>query len=436
MPLYSNSNNRVLPSNARTADVARATLEAVIPMHQRRVDAAFQVNGYNGVLYSYLTSGLKCACQAKGKALNSRLDANGKASSGAINELLVPGKSFGVRPYNTTSKSTTAQNAAEAGFLEIKIPGSQFTPVPLGSLFDEDDLDTATRAPTAVTHDRVSPSAGLNADVSNVLLEEDPFAAALGHSDFDSGLFGYSDVSCPVCFGSGYVGGYSILSGKRIVVNFQDPTIQLPANAVIFVENEFPSVTTTTASWTLLLPAGCIGVDTLRLWNGSSLVQGGVIKVDDVALTKKMELLTYCNGRNHAVSVEFTAPTEFTHLEIQLNQSIFQVNFELPVLTKGNSVSLREHTEPFQVLLSPRVPGVKSMDVLVESTFGRALQVKSVSGMTDRSSASVSGWSADVRPAQPQELFWMLPRRGDLPAQNKPMIVRDNSSPNLSYTRT
>jgi hypothetical protein len=307
--------------------------------------------------------------------------------------------------------------------------------VPLASLFDESDLDTSTRTPLGSLQDRPSTATGQDADVATVLFEDDPDAASNRLSDFDGGLFGYTDISCPCCFGSGFLGGYSILSGKRVILNFQDPTTILPATAVILVEKEIPPILSTSAAWVVLLPAGTESVDALRLWNVTTPVNTGTISVDGVPLTKQAELLLYCDGRPHSISVNFSDTTEFTHLEIQLNQSTFPANFELPKLNKGSNVTLRETTDPFSISLSPRIPAVKTMDVIVESTFGKALQVKSVTGLNTRQ-LSTMGWEVEVRPAQPQELFWMLPRRLPTSFANKTPIVRDNASPNQSFTRT
>ena len=439
MPIISNSGgNRVLNPNARAADVARATLDAVIPIQNRKQDAAFLVNGYTGVLYSYLTAGTKCACQSKRKAINTRLNEQGKAPPGVINEMLVPGKTFGVRAYGTHRKSDDALKAASSPTPSVSFTvdiGPHEAPVLLSSLFDESDLDTSSRSPLGSLHDRSSAASGLDADVATVLIEDDPDATSNRMSDFDGGLFGYTDISCPCCFGSGFLGGYSILSGVRYVLNFQDPSIVLPSIAVISVEKEIPPIISDSVAWTVLLPAGVESVDAIRLWNVTTPVNSGIISVDGSPLTKQAELLLYCDGRQHIISVNFSETVEFTHLEIQLNQSTFPANFELPKLSKGSNVTLRETTDPFSISLSPRIPAVKTMDVIVESTFGKALQVKSVTGINTRQ-YSTMGWEVEVRPTQPQELFWMLPRRSPTAFQNKTPIVRDNASPNLSFTQT
>ncbi len=440
MPIRSLTNNRVLNPNARAVDVAKATVDAALEVQARKVDAAFQVDGYAGILYQYLEHGDKCACQSRNRALNSRLSEDGKASPGAINELLVNGGNFGVRAYGTERKSDRElrrQQNADDGTLTVNLPYNRApTAVALSSLFDEDDLDVANRDPLGNLSDRVASVGSIDQDVATLLVEPREYEARDEQTEFDGGLFGVkSDVSCPICFGSGFIGGFSLLHGSRSVLTFQDPTVLLPPTAVINLEKDIPSVTSVEATWTVLLSAGCLGVDALRVWNVDTMIDVVQFTVDGVVLTKNEDLLLYCDGRTHEVRVEFQSPIEFTHVELQMSQGSDPINFALPKLSKGSDIALRERTEPFQVFLSPRVPTVKTLDVLVESTYGKALQVKTVTGQNTRRNVSL-GWEVDVRPVQPQEFFWMLPRRQALQRLSKPVIVRDNDNTNFNYTRT
>ena len=429
MPIISRTNNRVLPPNARTADVARETLNRAIPIQNRKTDAAYQVNGYGGVLYSYLTSGLKCACQAKAKAVNTRLDKEGKASPEAINEMLTTSGGFGIRPYAQRKANTPAyaeQRAQRGGILEVNLTGHSAQPVSIQSLFDHDDLQGANRytdgRPDIIDFDPDNTSASL-------LVEHDTSTDVRGLiTDFDTSLLGHSDVNCPICFGSGYVGGYDVLHGYRKVLNFQDKTIILPATALIAVEKDIPTLTTDRVSWNVTLPAGSVGVDAFRIWNDVTQVSGFKVTIDGHLISSDNSILGFCDGKVHLLAVQFNQEVTFTHLELQVNQSDFSANFELPKLSKGSTQSLRDATEAFTISLSPRVPTIKTLDVIVESTFHKALQVKTVTGLNDRHFTTM-GWEVDVRPTQPQELFSLLPRRKPLESMNTRRMVISNPNP-------
>ena len=142
----------------------------------------------------------------------------------------------------------------------------------------------------------------------------------------------------------------------------------------------------------------------------------------------------YATGRPITIQLSFPEMTEFTHLEIQYGQSLMPANFELPNLTKNSNVSLREQTDHFTIHLSPRIPMVDTLDIIVESTSSKVLQVKGVTGTNDRRFTNL-WWDIDVRPCQPQELFYLLPRRQPIALLNKPNLVRDNQQI-TGYSRT
>lgn len=437
MPIINRTNARVLNPNARAVDVARAALEVITPVQQRKADAAFQVNGYSGILYSYLDFGTPCACKAKSRAIFSRLDQDGKASIGTINEMLNPNNNFGIRPYGEKRLPTQAYvRQANIGysFLEVNVGQKPDAAVPLASLFDEEDLDTSNRSTAGLP--RVTIGTEEDSNQGNLVVDIDPETQVENQvSDFDTGLFGMTDAACPICFGSGFIGGYNPMNAYRKVLTFQDPTMVIPAGALIEDDKEIPIIFADSVSWTTLLPAGVLGVDALRLWHLDKQLSGFALTIDGTAVSKELEVLLYCDGREHTISVTFAEQTYFTHMEIQLNQTDLLANFELPRLNKSSNLSLRERTDPFTINLSPRIPYVKALDVIVESTYGKVLQVKSVTGLNDKRQSSLA-WDAEVRPTQPQELFNLLPRRHPTSRLNKPSIVRDQASPNGMLPRT
>ena len=78
MAFIHRSNNRVLPANARAVDVAKQAIRDIMPVQQRRYHAAFEVQGFEAVVYHRLQSGIPCSCQAHGKQLASHLEEDGK----------------------------------------------------------------------------------------------------------------------------------------------------------------------------------------------------------------------------------------------------------------------------------------------------------------------------------------------------------------------
>lgn len=435
MGVVHSSNNRVLPNNARAVDVAKESVRAIAPVQARRYDAAFRVQGYHGILYTRLTSGTPCSCSDHATAAHNqatRLDENGKADSGTINSLLT-GKEFGPRPLGVVS-ATTKQ--AKAAMLEIAPIGYQRAGVAYPDrlnepvrMFDSDSVEKKSYVAGTMTdhwsNDDSSPT------TSTVVTEgvgpNGPVSDSEEVEEFtvSSMTYGATDTSCPICFGSGFVGGYSPLRGWRKVLVPNGPEANLLPGAIIdFLTN--PMTADLGCSWNVVFPMGAVDVDSVRVFNDDRTVSTASIYIDDVLLTSERGILPYCDGRTHVVRLELPEGEQFSHMEFQINQSTETANFEFPRRTKSADMSLLERTLPFQLVFSPLIPLLKTQDIVVESVTGQVLQVKSCTPWQDNRS-NLLGWETEVRPTQPFETFSLLPKRKPRLAPHSVAHVIDNS---------
>ena len=429
MPILLSNNNRVIPANSRSVAVARDTLSKIIPIQNRKYHNAFLVQGFQGILYQRLSSGKLCSCSSRQATLESRLDLSGKAPPGLLNEMLTGGQEFGFRRYGTHAARVPSASSGEP--LEVRLPN---TPYVLPSLYTTDrpeltnefsmpggDFDRYSTDPDDPTATTIVPDGigtngpvGLNEQLDDIVAD----------NDFDLGLRAYSDVSCPICYGSGYVGGYSIHNGFRRVLT---PTDTIYTDAYIQLEQEIPSGTGRVFEWEVTLPLGAVSIDSLRIYNNTKPVTSLTLYVDSIRILDEFSFLQYCDGRSHRIRLSSSdTDTEITHLEIQINQSTESAVFEFPKLSRASAQSLLESTDPFSIIISPMVPRVSPLDVFVDSSYGKRLQIKSTTAWNDRN-RSILGWEAEVRATQPQELFYMLPSRPVLQHPNRPAMVRDNS---------
>jgi len=442
MSVVHRSNNRVLPSNARAVDVASSSLDRIAPVQARKYDAAFRVAGYSGILYNRLTSGVRCACTDHSKLASSRLGLDGKADSGLISSLLTGGE-FGVREYGT-APARTAQESRDtleiqplsylmAGIAypdETNKPPSLFdVDAPMGTGYMpatmSDHYSTDPNSPTARTI--VSSGTGPNGPVADSDLVEEIIDLGL----HNPGGMGNTDASCPVCFGSGFVGGFSVYRGWRRVLLPYAPEATLPPYAVVELLDKPARAMTDWCDFTVSLPSGVVSVDSVRVYMDDQMVDGARVLVDSVEITSDQDIVRFCDGKPHIVRVSLPDDTcTFSHLELQFNQSTESAYFEFPKQTKSSDMSLLERTEPFQITFSPLVPMVKTQDIVVESVTGKVLQVKSTTGWNDHRSR-ILGWESDVRPVQPHELYTLLPRRRPTYLPKVVTHVRDNSTGKL-----
>lgn len=417
MAIRNSGSNRLIPTNTRLVDVAKRQIETLLPHQNKRYHNAFEVQGFSCCLYRKLTNGVKCLCHSRSNATVSILDMDGNAAPGIINELLTNNQ-FGVRPYGAIPTQTFSvensmpvinanpgRTTVDQGAIEkarYGTPGEQY-----------DDEDEWAPGVGVIVEDGASTGRVLGDPAST--LEE----LTQGFDQFDMGI---TDRSCPICFGTGYVGGFGVYNGWRSVLDSQ--TI-IPGSATVYIEEFVPTIECTVVNFKAITLPMAVGVDTFTVMNGNKPVPC-TMTVDGQQVTEG-NLLKFCDGRPHNLGIVFGKLTTFTHWEIQLNQSTKPALFEFPKLSQGSIESAIERTDPFQIVMSPQLPMLQPGDVIVDCTYGKYLEVKSSNWWNDKSRA-VLGWECDVRPCQPQELVTLLPLRRQLESQRRPTMVRPTIS--------
>lgn len=389
MPVLDTTNMQVQSANARAADVAEKAIKEIMPEMQQRYMSAFRPQGVQCIHYNRLNAGRKCSCQASRKQINGLLGKDGKADIGTINALITGNGDFGVTPYNQNQGRVTGVDETAT---------SPYAPLnKFQGVFDI--LTENTEIPMADLLGGRADGVGDNGAVSATTIEDMV-------EDFDAGSLGFTDVACPICFGTGFVGGFSPFHGHRQVLTVMDmqidPTGSLDLLKAPFVANA-PSFNVI-----VKLPRGAIGVDIFRVLNGDQPTPS-VISIDGNKINSINQILSYCDGRQHIINA--TNLTSFTHLEMQFVLSTESVYFEFPRRPSSANTALLEQTEPFQIILSPNLPTMEAQDIIVEQMLGKVLVVQNVNPWNSRD-RNVLGWEAMVRVIQPMELYRLLPGRG------------------------
>lgn len=389
MPVVDPSNSQINAANARAADVASKAVNEIMPVMQQRYYDAFRVQGVQCVHYNRLTSGRKCNCQTTQKQINGLLGKDGKADIGTINELITGNQNFGGTPYNfNQQRMTGTDNTVTSPLAPLNKYQGVF-----------DILSRDDEIPMADLLGGRESAVGDNGAVESVSIDEMV-------ADFDASSLGFTDVACPICFGTGYVGGYTPFHGHRQVLTVTDMQID-PNGQIDLLKSPFVAE----ASYfnvVVRLPRGAIGIDVFRVWDGDKPT-GAVISIDGTVITNTLQVLNYCDGKQHVINA--TNLTKFTHLEMQFNLSSESVYFEFPRRPSSANTALLEQTEPFQIILSPNVPTMEAQDIIVEQMLGKVLVVQNVNPWNSRD-RNVLGWDAMVRVIQPMELYRILPSRG------------------------
>lgn len=395
MPFKTSSNNRVLPSNARASDVVSRAIQEIVPVQQSRNYSAHRVQGYKGLLYNRLYQGPKCSCQSSEQKINSRLNLEGKADAGFINELLTGQMEFTVTPYGRNLPSDVVSPFAP----QNKNQG-------VFDIISKDGAGVPSRVETQGFGD-------------NGALEEFDINDLAGA--FDASSVGMTDVYCAVCFGTGFVGGYSVFHGHRSVIPVDQ--VDLGSTSLNLIDRPW-SAESKDFSFQVLLPRGAVALDICRVMNNKDLVVAN-FTIDSQAVNE-ITILKFCDGRPHLIEVNFSEPRKWTHVELQFALASDHAYFELPKTNKGSDISLLEQTEPFQISMASNVPNLQPEDLIVESSMGRVLMVQNSNGWNTRR-RDLLGWECNVRPVQPQELYNILPRRGRIRTKDQTALgAHDN----------
>lgn len=370
MAVIVQSNNRILPNNQRNADVAALAVERLADTAAGRMQSAFRVQGIEACIYNRLTSGEICSCQGKHKHLNHRLGKDGKADMGTINEI-VNGGSFAIDGFGIQTDTAESYIA----------PGTKDYPPPLS---EHIELPGDTDIPDAEGLRSLDDIVG----------------------DFDAVAFGIADSACPVCFGTGFVGGFSLYNGFRKVITCYNTA--LPPEAELLIEKTPWSAKTKYFNIKTILPKHIVDIDAFRVLNLDKPVRAKLF-IDGMPLSQAV-IRRACDGRAHTITAIGDRVFEFTHLELQFNLSRESSYMEVPKLRKGDSLALVDATDPFQVLLSPNIPRIDRLDIITESMWGKALMIQSNTWLNTKE-RKMLGWECDARVVQPQEIFNLLPRR-------------------------
>ncbi len=405
MPVRSKSNNRILPANSRAVSVAQRGVQEITPAFQTRYQNAFMVQGARGVVYNRLEQGMKCTCGASRLNLAGRMSEDGKLSEGAITEMML-GAPSAIKPYaqqqppGITSPNAPVSKWQESGFDTGNIPSTNFNTDGLViPLFSEESFKDD------------GPERELDLD------------ALVG--EFDTSSLGITDIACPVCFGTAFVGGFSPMYGYRKVIHvgMMDFTMSSHDAEIDYAARPWRA-RASRLDFNLMIPGGVIGLDALRLFDGTNIVPAA-IQIGEYPASERQVIAMA--GKTVPVIIQFDKPTYFTHFEFQVNLSTESAYIELPKMGQSADLSKLDSTDPFQVLLSPNVPRLFKQDVITESKTGRVLVVGAVTPWSTLQALNL-GWEAMVRVSQPQELYRLLPKRGRTPTKYQTTTgVHDNS---------
>jgi hypothetical protein len=240
-----------------------------------------------------------------------------------------------------------------------------------------------------------------------------------------STVFAPKTVSCGVCFGTGFVGGYRLHSGTRIVVDARNivghnmimdtgTPVRLQACAGSYLEQR------------ILIPRGSDRVDVLRAYDNQDRLTAVRFMIDGTPVSEET-LLNYADGFAHTLRIEFDKTMSFTHFELQVGYSELYIDYSRYTNTTQNT--LYKQLGDFTIVIPPVVHDDLKGSITVESTEGLMYRISEMS-RNNNFDGSPLFLECSARAVQPYELAYALPRYG----KTRPKTdVATGATPRRSY---
>lgn len=406
MALKFTSNRQLHDKNTKAVAIAQRRLEQVAPVAQERYNNALAVNGYSAIIYNRLDTGIRCSCTqvvSVDPTNTALLDENGNASQEHIHNLL--SHSFSISDYGITDSNTAAQKVLTSEGL-------------VQSNLRTYEVDTG------------NPSLRPEHYRSDLL--DNPLASDVG-IDIDVDDFelnpGMSTASkCTTCYGTGFVSGFSVNNGLRIILSPQ--TTDVDAFGYSVNQNAAPhswqnqSDPASYVDFGVVIPRNVLSVDRIRVWNnGDDVTTQAVLELG--ATSSSLQPLTSSSLLTNAIGtrilIRVSAVDTFTSVELQFNLSQIDTNLDYPKLSKTGDLSVLDATSSVNLVVGPTVYRVAPWDVIYDNVNNKFWRVTNATNFQDKHRV-IHGWDIDARLVQAYEIYNQLP-------------VRNKNNPNIRTTQ-
>lgn len=271
-----------------------------------------------------------------------------------------------------------------------------------------------------------------NADLSDEELENDVDKQAMVTMGPDAGIiFGGEYSRCGICFGTGHVGGYSLLHGKREVFDLSStiPVVEIKGFVINESDKPFsmtsPMDTACSVTWFYEFPTyfdRC-----LKILTRNNVASGKNIAIEyklfntlDAFAPLTIDWINTRKGIPTKVLIrvrpsgnELSSSCIFTHLEIIWQYTKWH-KAQMPGLSKSTNFSVFDSIITTEFTLPPTMIGVDKEDIIFENKHYKLWKITDV---TDFKTANgqVCGWSANARVVQDYEQVSLL------------RLIRDNN---------
>jgi len=288
LPVIRKLANQLLPSrNVRLVDPTRRTLASLAPVYQQETAASIESSGFEVALFNRIFSGRPCTCSRQ----SSLLDANGNLDQGQIDSLLT-GSSLGVRPYGTSGLNNPISNPNPTSGPQLPIITSSKNTLVYNV---EQDKQDQVENNEYFDHDEI------NSDVDG------------------ERLYQRQSTPCGICFGTGTVGGFDLLNGRRYVYDVDFPGFTISRGEIdrVATPNAVQLLAGGTVTYQDTWFVSPQNIPTPLLYNNLTIIDSTLyqIAVNGTAITSA-NIGSFFTGAPVTIKVTALQDIVFTHLEV------------------------------------------------------------------------------------------------------------------------
>lgn len=369
-------------SNDKYPDHVRRMSSTYEKNAMQRMENALQAANYDAFLYSMKLHGRVCTC--RGIELPDPLDEDGNMNEDVLDSIISntinAGKVIGGDDYSTTDDVVIGDYDSYDGIPDTRFDNNSG----VGDYTDGNDGD--------------------------VDAEDESFTDGI---DYLSTGFSPLAANCPVCSRTGYVGGFDLVQGKRLVYDHRD----LIATGFVINTDTFPN------EMQLVDGEGSLDFEftipklskfaAIRVMSGhSEIVLGHGLKlflIDDpdapIEITNYRGLRIYADGRPHEWRA--TVDSMVTHVELITVANANPIKIDISNFNKSGSSKTMNDVDPITANFPPRLVNINRGDVFFERSSREAFMITNVemfSTATNAHGASATAERIRVE-AEPYSLF-------------------------------
>lgn len=396
MPFVIRQRKPFIPKNNGSVNIARSAFDQLLPIANQSYQNALAVNGIPILYYRKRKSGLLCSCQGAGVTNTAPTPVPGNLPAG-------------ISVLNPAGHGTDE-------YMQSMLQGTVFSIDRYGSRNSNVNANGDDNPQRSVPHSPLIQSKDIRNHADNL---DDPFAeiidagdaADLFANDFGGASAGLTAASatagCAVCLGTGFVGGYDPANSFRSVMDARAEWSGVTIDATT-TPNSL-KVIGNSVSLKALIPAGAVGLDACRLFNGKEPVAATML-VDGKEMNET-NVDEFADGLVHTFTFALPAgTTTITHFELQFEMALEPVYADWSKLSFNENLQFPENMDTPTVYLSPTLPSVNMYDIIAEAVYRRLWKITAHTPEFDRD-RQVHSYEAQCRVLQQYEIASLLPIR-------------------------